>query len=230
MINFKGVITQGILLSHNLQKINNTFYDNVSSPKSICNIPQINTDKLALIIKNQVEKIYQIPKLSIIAKYSEDLPNGNLYGYVVTKNDIATIVINKGLNKCWERFTLCKELLQLYFDYQDGESVYSSEQIINQLDHLINNQKRFISTFKTSVKDYEIEFSNDSASELIAYIMAIDLIFPIQCRIELEKNYEEVLNGKLTFYDIAYSFKMPENIIKFYFSHLNDISKSLIKD
>lgn len=108
----------------------------------------------------------------------------------------AQIFWKSGLNKCWKRFVLCKELMHLVLD-DTGSMVDSSVEL-----------KQLAMAMMTSSNEFMTEnIQAARKSEEMAVLAALELLFPIQYRHGLIRQKDE---RKYTNKQIAEVFLIPE--------------------
>lgn len=103
----------------------------------------------------------------------------------------------QSLNKCWQRFVCCKELMHI-FD-KDDERTDSKEKLIQLLKEL------------TSPIPVHHKISPMHAAEHTAVWMAMAVLCPIPFR---DHFYTDWKNGRLSDYDIALALRLPELYVK----------------
>lgn len=125
--------------------------------------------------------------------------NRSLYGYVVLRNGISTIVCNADLNLCWQRFTVVKELMHIF-----SMTVENSETLAKpNAAHLIlgeaieSRRERFDETAVLS-------------AEAAAIVMALEVLMPRELRPQLDA----LVGMKTDPYLIARAFMVPLNLVK----------------
>ncbi len=118
-----------------------------------------------------------------------------IYGYVeVKENKTAIIRINGGLNHCWKRFTVAKELIHIYANICIDKSLPSASDMIlaaHDVRHVIPNE---------SVK------LND---ETAAFYIALETMFPWRFR----NQYHQLRKQRATVFQIAKAFMLPQYFV-----------------
>ena len=179
---------------------------------------KINEKGLAKVVKDHL--VAQQSKITQITINEFDEFENNICGMVLINGNHAEIVVNSKLNECWRRFTICKELLQLYCDNRaDSCDPYSQDEIVDQLDKLKEAQDKFFSiSSETGISGLKKAFVEDkSYEEFIAIAMAIILIFPERDIALINNIFNSINRGEITHFDVALALKMPEYfIIKYY--------------
>lgn len=121
-----------------------------------------------------------------------------VYGYVEMERELASIVYNGGLNLCWERFTLAKELMHLVLPITpDGTDLDSVA----------------MSMLETAVASRRLKFTSSTqlSDELAALIMALEILVPWALRPQLSR----LIKAEATPYQIAKVFMMPLNFCEY---------------
>ena len=125
----------------------------------------------------------------------------NIYGYVEREENAASIVCDAGLNFCWRRFTVLKELMHIYSDtVKDFEDDWLDGTHYARL--LIQNA--------VDSRAVEVKKPDQSLdSEAFAFYMALEVILPWALRNQL------ALLKKLSAsnYQIAKAFLMPKRFV-----------------
>lgn len=111
-----------------------------------------------------------------------------LSGWVDRYPDHAEIYYSTSLNCCWGRWVICKELAHLLIDTKEQHYTQDPTNLVRELISGLNVDNEQIN------------------SEHLAMIAAIEMMFPIKHRAEME---QMMSNGK-TDYEIAHSFRAPE--------------------
>ena len=121
-----------------------------------------------------------------------------VYGYVEMQQESASIVYNGGLNLCWERFTLVKELMHLLLPITpDGTSRDSVAG----------------SMLETAVASRWMRFTSSTqlSDELAALIMTLEVLVPWSLRPQMSR----LIMAQATPYQIAKVFMMPLNFCEY---------------
>lgn len=214
------IIHEGIILSHDLSANN---YTNLYDP-TIDEIPRLDVDKLIYTVLERLSKVSDIDTIEL--KIVDCLPYNNLYGAVEFEGNVAKIYTSSNLNKCWERFTIVKEIVQLYIDHEYSYKKFKGVNVLNQLIDLSKEQDKFF--IDGAKMDFENSYNDDVYPEFQAIIMATDLIFPY-CKKDgfINNIFDFIIEGRLKYYDIAYLMRMPEFAVKAYHLSLHKISLEL---
>lgn len=127
-------------------------------------------------------------------------------GFFVAKDNSYEIVLLQGLNHCWRRLVLCKELFHMLLDNAEYRDMNLDEHIIGTLGVVISE--------KTP--------SNAVKSEIIAEVAAMEFLFSYQARLE-------ELKSNLTTKEIAEKYKCPLQLVEKYLleENMNEIGKCL---
>ena len=119
---------------------------------------------------------------------SEDVP---FYGYVEDgENDISIVKIKAGMNLCWQRFTILKELMHLYSDTCTDAPNVSSSLLVKTA-----RASRFVIARDDSVLD----------DETAAFYIALEVSIPWALR----KQFLKLRDLGATHYQIAKAFLVP---------------------
>lgn len=142
----------------------------------------IQIDPLAQIVKDDTGLEIEYRKLNL------DQP-GQIRGRLLRYKDIAYIEYNSELNTCWTRFVVCKELCHLILDSEE-DYTKSPPSFVEELIGQITGEPR-----------------KDLASERMAEIAALELLFPHDLRRSFMKDFE---TGKYSLLDIATILRIPQ--------------------
>lgn len=142
----------------------------------------IQIDPLAQIVKDDTGLGIECRKLNL------DQP-GQIRGRLLRYKDIAYIEYNSELNTCWTRFVVCKELCHLILDSEE-EYTKSLPSLVEQL-----------------IGQSTGEPKEDLASERMAEIAALELLFPHDFRRSFIEHFE---NGRLSLLKIATILRIPQ--------------------
>lgn len=226
MTNLLAEIKEGITISHYLSR---EFFDLIYIDKS--DPIRIDINALEDAIFEKIKARHKITEIDLIDV--DWFNNNSVNGLVIYENNSrAVIYINERINECWQRFTILKELFQIYIDGppKNGKIIYSSDEIISQIEHLVEIQNTLFlgnhATIGKMAKDY---FSEKTANEMRAIVAAIDFIFPLKHK----KFFDEIVlviisMGDMPTYDLAKMLMMPENIVINYINIFNKYSIGLM--
>lgn len=127
-------------------------------------------------------------------------PCRGVYGYVLKERDHAYVVCDAGLNLCWQRFTIVKELMHLHSrTVGDGQEFRSGG----------DSAHRILSEAITSRDEHiweDVELSNEAS----ALAMALETLVP-WC---LRRQFDALVDQRADPYLIARTFMVPLNFIK----------------
>lgn len=135
--------------------------------------------------------------------YDTDIPytDSAVYSMCVMKNDGSSdIVLARGLNHCWRRYTVCKELFHMLIDREE-----------------YRNLDVFTHTESVSV-DFKLDDSSPEpavAAEFLAEIATMEFMFPYKAR--------ETILAQGTppdFKAIAIQYRLPQILVDRYLSKL----------
>lgn len=157
--------------------------------------PQRSTDNLLNTCESYLQTKILLKELEI-----QKSDSAVLGGYLnVAPKDGAPyfeICFVQGLNYCWKRFVICKELFHVILDKED----YRNMDIGGHIEEVT-----------TAFPDPESTPANSVAVELFAEISAMEFLFPYDCRIQ-------ELRGELcgNFFAIADKYKVPQVLVEKY--------------
>lgn len=123
-----------------------------------------------------------------------EVSDSDIYGYVEDYKDQAIVKIKPGMNPCWKRFTVVKELMHLYSD-TCSESCSASASIT------INAARRS--------RDIVAKDNTILGNEEAAFYMALEVLIPWKLRDQLLQLRE--LGA--THYQIAKVFMLPQTLV-----------------
>lgn len=138
-----------------------------------------------------------------------------VYGYVEVKNDKSAIIrINGGLNHCWKRFTVAKELIHIYANICLDKSLPSASDMIlaaQDVRHVIPNES--------------VNLNDETA----AFYIALEIMFP-WC---LRDQYHQLRKQRATVFQIAKAFMLPQYFVSHFcndWSPYSELSNKLNLD
>lgn len=115
--------------------------------------------------------------------------------------DYARIQITSGLNYCWKRFIICKEMYHCILDEPQENRVRSFKDLYKLSDYFTNS---FLNVIADEMEEEE-DFPPFETEE-IAEIMAIETLFPI----ELRRTYcDDFDSGKITARQLSLRYRIP---------------------
>ncbi|HWZ22085.1 MAG TPA: hypothetical protein VNW06_05495 [Cytophagaceae bacterium] len=221
------VVRNGILSSHELSETCHAeIYDGSA-------LPQINPKALSSVILDRLRVMDCGVNEIIVNKYSR-FPTANICGILLLNRGVATIYVNSNRTECWQRFTVCKELLQLYIDCTkapSAASIYTGSDIVKQIEDLVETQDKLkTATLATTGFHGSLDpFSDKVSSEMEAIATAIDLVFPKKLKKQIISDVPIfVASGGYKWLDIAEIVKMPEYVVNTYYRSFHNISIDLI--
>lgn len=218
-------VRDGIILSHDFSDTNHDFIYETDSGF----LAKLKTQEIGQIVLDYLKKTTNITQIDV--RRCSWFPNSSICGMVLLNNQgIATIYVNDKLNECWQRFTICKELMQLYIDGQaeSEASIYAGNEIVKQIKDLVETQENLLNTSNSTFSNSP--FTDKVSSEMKAVAMAMDLIFPIRYRTHLSVIPELLSTQEIKAFDVASVFKMPEYVINAYYAIFNNISTDLAEN
>ncbi len=111
----------------------------------------------------------------------------------------AEIYVSSYLNDCWRRYVVCKEIMHCILDQKAKTHVGNIADLKALAETLVNRSLAALH----KVKGFE--------TEITAEIMAIEALFPLELR---ETHIERYRDGGLTDLQLAYRYKIPEEIVR----------------
>ncbi len=172
----------------------------------------VNPD-LVEIVSKRVNLDFQILKIEaettriagLTINYKELRPENSILNTEITPQ----ILVSATNSHCWNRFTVCKELLYYYI----GEKAKTPEKGLVGED--------LIEKLESIKGDFcDIKKEDDLDTEHFTFVMAIELLLPWERRDDLHKQKET----GLTNHQIALNFSVPESIISLYFDCYKKLS------
>lgn len=121
-------------------------------------------------------------------------------GLVLICQNSYEIWILSGLNFCWGRFVLCKELFHVMIDVKDNEKLFANGDIENHIDQYLVEEINI---------DPKTTSPNNVQAELLAEIAAMEFMFPYTHRVSQK--------GKQSS-EIAENYKLPKALVEKYMS------------
>lgn len=134
-----------------------------------------------------------------VRMFEVDLPyvDSAVYSMCVMTKDGADIVLAKGLNHCWQRYTICKELFHLLID----------DEKYRNLDIFAHSEAVTIS--------YSLDDSRPDlgvAAEFLAEVAAMEFLFPYAQR------EQQMRSGQPNYPAIAQQYRIPQLLVDRYLS------------
>ena len=190
-----------------LNSILKSYQKNHSLPNSIKDISKdkepVQTSKLKPMIEERglADKIciFEVDHESETILATIHMVGETTAMYSGTK-DVARIYYQKGLNKCWRRFVICKEMYHCMLDRTEAERVCSME----GLSRLVE----LLSQDTTTVSGPFAPFQTEQQAELLA----LETLIPVEYRLQMKDDFA---TGKNSAHDIAKMFRVPEAYIPF---------------
>jgi hypothetical protein len=119
----------------------------------------------------------------------------NLRGMFHRYSDRAEVSYSNGLNLCWTRFVICKEISHLVIDCKKQNFTHDPVELVQQL----------IAGGPSLNKDDGLQ------SEHLAAVAAIELLLPWKLRGEIKA----MVNNGITDLEIALKFRVPEHVVTY---------------
>ena len=113
--------------------------------------------------------------------------------------DYARVQYSSGLNYCWRRMAICKEMYQCILDVPTGNR-------ITNVDQLLTLSELFVSAQYAAMKDFP-----PMHTEQLAEVAAVETLFPLELRLHYVADYDA---GLLSDYQLALRFRIPERYIR----------------
>lgn len=110
-------------------------------------------------------------------------------------DDHYEIYLLEGMNYCWNRFVLCKELFHVLLDTEE----YRNTKIYQHLEEM-----------GLKAPEPGQEPKSPAVSELMAEIAAMEFMFPYKDRVTIRKN------GEVDYAQVAERFKIPQYYVEKY--------------
>jgi Zn-dependent peptidase ImmA (M78 family) len=121
----------------------------------------------------------------------------SINGFYVSYGTSYKIVLHSGMNLCWRRFVLCKELFHVLIDAEPYRSMDISAHV-----------EEVTSTFPV----LESKPGQPAISEMMAEIAAMEFMFPYANRLQ------ELANTPIAYIGIAEKYKIPQVFVEQYLS------------
>ena len=149
------------------------------------------------LIRTKVQEIAEAPGIQVLASA---LDTRSVRGFYVSPRNVNhplvkqfgrhVIVVARGLNRCWTRFIMVKELMHLLDEVEEATDTGDE--------------------FETMLSELNVpskEKSPQTLAELKAFWMALGVLCPENIRLELQREREE---GRIDDYSIALRLRIPE--------------------
>ena len=120
------------------------------------------------------------------------------YGSMIQDNTGYHIFVLNGLNYCWKRIVLCKELFHIILDMDDKQKIFKNSNWEEQVEKTL-----------FSIPDVENTTEDCAAVEGLAEICAMELLFPYSTR-------EKYIGSSID--EVANSVRLPKILIEEYLS------------
>jgi len=167
----------------------------------------------------QIEPLVQIVKDDTgpeikYRKRNQD-QRGQIEGLLLRYESIAYIEYNSELNTCWRRFVVCKELCHLILDSPEEYT----KSLLRLVERLIGGQ----------IPSKPME---DLASERMAQIAVMELLFPHDLRRSVIEHFEK---GRLSLLKVATVFRIPQKYAEIclhrrYVDYMEDVRREMATD
>lgn len=177
---------------------------------SLIDVP-INVDELRLILEplSKVDRMYyeeiECDTEHVLASVMFYTAGLGLYS---GKGTYARIQYVRNLNLCWKRFAVCKEMYQCVLDDTNEKRTNSTVRFLAVVDRLSSDFYEVLA----DENDAEVDVRQAYSTELIAELFALETLFPYELRRKFFDAYDE---HKITDYQLAYRFKIPEEMVNF---------------
>ncbi|MDR1682994.1 MAG: hypothetical protein LBS25_06370 [Candidatus Symbiothrix sp.] len=174
-----------------------------------------------------VDKSESFPNDCEIHWFTFDNENDAMYALVTRKDNCIYIGVSKKITQCWLRFALCKEITNLYVDWEFSkipkDFQHRTKYEINEFEEQLRNAnkgQRILSIDKSETDEFPQSFN----SEVLAYIITSDLFFNLKYKKELLSEYNQITSGQSTYFDIANKYKCPEFVTTQYLEDIVTMS------
>ncbi|MCK9622759.1 MAG: ImmA/IrrE family metallo-endopeptidase [Methylobacter sp.] len=144
--------------------------------------------------KGLADAVQSIVGKSVLIQEFDANDAPNVDGMLVEQADKAIIFVNKGLNFCWRRFFVAKELTHLLMNHGDSDCRAGSSDDVKEVIQNFFTKNLFGSNAQHKNTEHEAMF------------IAVELLFPNQLR---QLTYTEMLLPR----EIAQKVKVPEIVI-----------------
>jgi Zn-dependent peptidase ImmA (M78 family) len=165
--------------------------------------PKKSTDLLIEICEKYLDKKVQVFELGIPVSASP-----SIRGYYVSYGTTYEIYLVPGMNYCWYRFVLCKELFHVILD----EERYQTTSIYDHIQEVM-----------TAFPAAQVG-SPAPVSEALAEIAAMEFMFPYADRLAIPMPVQNAL-------EIAHRYKIPQAFVEEYMgeSYMNGLKPYMVK-
>lgn len=176
----------------------NEINDVYNSQYSAGGNPEKSVDFLLEICSRYLGKTFEIQEVEVHFEGSA------VYSMCVMSANHVEIVIAKGLNHCWKRYTVCKELFHVLIDTEDCRNL-----------DLAALTEAVSFTFPND----EAHATKSVSAEFLAEVAAMEFLFPYASR---ERHYDSAHanananGGGLNFKDIAVMHRIPQRYVDQY--------------
>ncbi len=139
-----------------------------------------------------VWEAYDFPARNIAAQVSfYQAPLGLYAG----DGDYARIQYSAGLNFCWQRFAVCKEMFHCILDAD-------ADNRVTGMDTLLKLSELLVSEASATLEEFA-----PHDTEQIAEILALETLFPLELRGYYKEDYNA---GLITDHQLALRYRIPE--------------------
>lgn len=120
-------------------------------------------------------------------------------GLYAGTGDYAIVQYSIGLNFCWQRFAICKEMFHAVIDAAPETRVTTIEGLLKLAEMLVSETTASIAPFSPFM------------TEQTAVVLAVETLFPLEYRLRYEDRYRA---GEITDLQLAERFRIPEDYIR----------------
>lgn len=124
--------------------------------------------------------------------------------------DHARVRFSSGLNFCWKRFSICKEMFHAVIDNSPEKRITSSDELLKLAEMIVSETSASLETFSPYL------------TENAAVVLALETLFPFEIRSLYEERYR---TGDISDHQLALRFRIPEQYARMgmYPSYFNTI-------
>lgn len=206
----KDVFLEAFVASKRLQRLYKTFNNNSLEPYI-----QINTISLPIgwSDNKRVFGLKQVVEITTKKDISIEIfppvgPSSSVDAFLLSHDEINRIFVSNTRNYCWQRFLVAKELMHIVMQVPGNITQITSQSVERLISCILN---------AAPVRSQEL------LAEYVAYIAAIELLFPKDF---VETAAAMVAEGR-QLHDVALRFKVPRVAIEF---RLREDIKSLFDE
>lgn len=154
----------------------------------------VSVEKVAEVVRRKIGRQIRFVPVSVEGMLC------SVYGYVDNRADEPFVIFNSGMNMCWTRFTIVKELMHLYSGTATGFAQGGSTGGIA------------LPMVAAAIESRRVKISEgvDFDDETVALLMALEVLVPWPLRNQLLLMRE----AGASLYQLAKAFLVPMNLIR----------------